>query len=66
LGNNFDDVGLKMINQSQSMATLIPLPNVDVMINELITTAQVVAKKMVIVSNYDDEADEPKSFFIKL
>jgi hypothetical protein len=38
LGNNFDHVDKKMINQSQSVATLIPPPNVDVMISELITT----------------------------
>jgi hypothetical protein len=66
LENNFDHVGLKMINQFQSMATLIPLPNVDVMINELITTAQMVVEKMVVVFNYDDEANERKSLFIKL
>jgi len=49
-----------MINQSQSVATLIPLPNVDVMISELITTTQVMAEKMVVVSNYDDETNEAK------
>jgi hypothetical protein len=66
LGNNFDHLGLKIINQSLSLATLIPFPNVDVMISELIITTQVVATKMVVVSNYDDEANEPKSLFIKL
>jgi hypothetical protein len=33
---------------------------VDVMISELITTTQVVAEKMVVVPNYDDEANEAK------
>jgi hypothetical protein len=55
-----------MINQSQLVATLISLPNVDVMISALIITTQVVAKKMVVVSNYDDEVNEPKSLFIRL
>jgi len=60
LGNNFDHVGLKMIKSIPINGYPIPLPNVDVMISELITTTQVMAEKMVVVSNYDDEANEAK------
>jgi len=60
LGNNYNHVGMRMIDLSQP-PTSVPPPNiVDAMASELITLTQILIEEMATFSNHDDdEADEP-------
>jgi hypothetical protein len=59
LGNNSYHVDLRMIDHSQANVTPIPLPNVDVLVGQLITSTQVLVEEMAIASEHDnDEINE--------
>jgi hypothetical protein len=55
LGNNVDHIGLKMIIPFEHAPTL-PL-DVNEMVGELITLAQLLVEDMVVRSNYDDDGE---------
>jgi hypothetical protein len=53
LGNNFDHASLRLKDHFQVVTT--PLPNKNAVTGELITPAQIIAKKMVVASEDDDD-----------
>ncbi len=59
LRNNSNHVGSKVIDHSQANATLVPPPNVDVMVGQLIIPTQVLVEEMAIAFEHDnDEINE--------
>ncbi len=55
LGNNFDHVGLRVIDHSQANVTLIPHPNVDVIVGQSIIPTQMLVEEMVAAIEHDDD-----------
>ncbi len=55
LGNNFDHVGLRLINPTKAMATPSLSNQMDEMVRELITPTQILVEEMAISSKFDNE-----------
>jgi hypothetical protein len=59
LGNNSKHASLRVIDHSQTNGTLVPPPNVDAMVGQMITPTQMLVEEMAIAFEHDDdEIDE--------